>query len=144
MNVARETIMNALLALATGAADFKTTGRRLQLWDKTPNQPALFLRNVGDDYPPRAARGLPPKVTIHAEIWLYAKVGTDPAKIPGAALNVLVDAVDAALAPNPGQETQTLGGLVSHCWIEGRIEMDPGDIDGQAKAIVPVRILANI
>jgi hypothetical protein len=45
------------------------------------------------------------------------------------------------LAPTGRAETQTLGGLVSHCWIEGRIEMDSGDNDGQAKAIIPIRIL---
>jgi hypothetical protein len=34
-----------------------------------------------------------------------------------------------------------LGGLVTHCWIEGRIEIHPGDLDGQAIAVVPIRML---
>lgn len=137
----REAIMSALFTLATGAAGFKTTGRRLVLWSQCPEQPALFLRNVGDDYPAKVARGLPTRVTLHAEIWLYANVGVSPANVPGTTLNNLIDLVEAALKPAPAYEVQTLGGLVSHCWIEGRIELDPGDIDGQAKAIIPIRIL---
>jgi hypothetical protein len=45
------------------------------------------------------------------------------------------------LAPSPVSGVQTLGGLVSHCWIEGEIEQFPGVLDGIAKAIVPVKIL---
>lgn len=143
MIVARETIMTALVALLAAVPGIKTGPlRRLQLWSQVPNQPAMFLRNAGDDYPARAANGLPAKTTMHVEVWLYAKVGTDPSAVPGVVLNGLVDAVEAALQPTPATANrQTLGGLVSHCWIEGRIEMDPGDLDGQAKAIIPLRIL---
>jgi hypothetical protein len=142
MQNTREAIMTALFAQVVGAYAFRTVGRRLQLWKETPDQPALFLRNAGDHYPARAVRGLPAKVTIEAEIWLYVRVGPDKSAIPGAALNALIDAVEMALQPGPAQEVQTLGGLVQHCWIEGKIEMDPGDLDGQAKAIIPVRMLA--
>jgi hypothetical protein len=141
MNPSRETIMAAVFGLVSGATGFKTAARRLELWSKTPNQPAVFVQIVGEEYAPRVARGLPPKVTIHAEIWLYANVGPDPKAVPEVAMNAVLEAVEAALQPPPGAETQTLGGLVSHCWIEGRAERDPGQIDGQAKAILPIRIL---
>lgn len=138
----RELIMTAAFNLVAASAGFQTSGRRLVLWNKCPSQPAIFLRNVGDEYPQRPARGLPAKVTIKAEIWIYTKVGPDD--VPGSSINGLVDAVEAALQPATGAETQTLGGLVSHCWIEGEIMMDPGDIDGQAKAIIPIKILASV
>jgi hypothetical protein len=64
---------------------------------------------------------------------------------PGVALNNLIDAVKAALDPVPGMaQTLGLGGTttVQHCWIEGRIDMHPGDLDGQAIAVIPIKILA--
>lgn len=141
MIVPRETVMSALFALLTEAAPFKTTGRRLILWSKCTDQPAMFLSAASEEYAPRAARGLPPRVTLNVEVWLYVKAGPDPAVAPDMLLNGLIDAIDRALLPAPGQEAQTLGGLVSHAWIEGQIERDPGNIDGQAKAILPVKIL---
>lgn len=143
MKVGRETIMTALVALLATATGFKTGPlRRLQLWSQVANQPAIFVRNAGDDYPARPINGLPAKTTMHVEIWIYAKVGIDPSGVPGVVINGLVDAVEAVLQPTAATAgRQTLGGLVSHCWIEGRIEMDPGDLDGQAKVIIPLRIL---
>ena len=42
----------------------------------------------------------------------------------------------------PGR--QTLGGLVSNCYIGGKIMKDPGDLDGDAIAVIPVKILATM
>ena len=36
----------------------------------------------------------------------------------------------------------TLGGLVHHCFIDGKVFKDPGDLDGQALIIVPITVLA--
>jgi hypothetical protein len=53
--------------------------------------------------------------------------------------------VDAALKPGPAAGgRQTLGGLVSHCYIDGKIMKDPGDIDGDGVAVIPVKILATL
>ena len=137
----REAIISALFDLALTAAPFNTSGRRLQLWSKVASFPALFVQSTGTHYPPRDVRGLPPKRTISAEIWVYTDVGKDPNANPEQALNDIVDAIEAALAPNVITDVQTLGGLVSHCWIEGEIEQFPGVLDGIAKAIIPVKIL---
>jgi uncharacterized phage protein gp47/JayE len=101
----------------------------------------LFIQTVGNHYPPRDVRGLPPKRTITAELWVYTDVGKDPNANPEQALNDIIDAIEAALAPNVVSNVQTLGGLVSHAWIEGQIEQFPGVLDGIAKAIIPVKIL---
>ena len=137
----REQIIAALFDLALTAATFNTSGRRLQLWSKVSSFPALFVQSTGTHYPPRDVRGLPPKRTISAELWVYTDVGKDPNANPEAALNDIVDAIEVALAPNVLTGVQTLGGLVSHCWIEGEIEQFPGVLDGIAKAIIPVKIL---
>jgi hypothetical protein len=39
---------------------------------------------------------------------------------------------------------QTPGGLVSNCYIDGKIMKDPGDLDGDGIAVIPVKILAPV
>jgi len=141
MMPSRETIIQALFNLALTAASFNTSGRRLLLWSKVASFPALFIQSTGTNYPPRDARGLPPKRTITAELWVYTDVGKDPNANPEQGLNDIIDAIETALAPGINSIAQTLGGLVSHAWIEGEIEQFPGVLDGIAKAIIPVKIL---
>ena len=137
----REQIISALFELALTATTFNTSGRRLQLWSKVASLPALFIQSTGTNYTPREVRGLPPKRTITAELWVYTDVGKDPNANPEQGLNDIIDVIEAALAPNIVSGVQTLGGLVSHAWIEGEIEQFPGVLDGIAKAIIPVKIL---
>jgi hypothetical protein len=137
-------VANAPVTGASFTTGFRTTGRRLQIWTQVADQPALFLRNIGDEYGKRRGRELPGATIVEAEAWLYSNAGRDPDLAPGVALNNLIDAVKAALDPVPGLP-QTLGltqTTVQHCWIEGRIDMHPGDLDGQAIAVVPIKILA--
>ena len=44
---------------------------------------------------------------------------------------------------DPGFNDQrlTLGGLVHHCWISGKVFKEQGDLDGQALLVVPIAIL---
>jgi hypothetical protein len=54
----------------------------------------------------------------------------------------LLLAVDQALEPdNFALGTFTLGGLVTHCWLEGTTIVDPGIFSNQGKAMVPIHIL---
>jgi hypothetical protein len=141
--MSREDVMGALFALAQQATSFKTFSRRLQLSSKVKEFPALYVLSVGENYPPRAVRGLPAKVTIDAQIWIYTNDGGNPDIAPEIPLNNAIDAVEAALQPSVMAGVQTLGldNNVSHCWIEGQVEKFPGVLDGIAKAIIPVRIL---
>jgi hypothetical protein len=138
VRVGREQVMTALFALLETAADFQTTGRRVRLWSDIAAQPALFLSNVGDEYQRRDQQ--PARVTMHCEARVFVTAGADEA--PGTMLNTLVDAIDAVMVPdNLLTNRMTLGGLVWHCWIEGEVEYYPGDLKGQAAAIIPIRIL---
>jgi hypothetical protein len=85
---------------------------------------------------------LPVKWRASVDLYLYAQA-PDELTSPATVLNPLLDAVEAALAPDPVGHVQTLGGLVSHCWIAGRIQTDEGVLGGQAVAIVPVEILVS-
>ena len=94
MTLSRETIIAALFDLALTAATFNTSGRRLLLWSKVASFPALFVQSTGTHYPPRDARGLPPKRTITTELWVYTDVGKDPNANPEQGLNDIIDAIE--------------------------------------------------
>lgn len=124
----------------TFATGFATVSRRLKLWTEVAAQPALFVRNADDQVAPRPHR-MPARVTLNAEAWIYNRTGPTEADAPSVLQNHLLDALCAVLEPEPARETQTLGGLVHNCWIEGAIVRDSGDITGNAVAMVPISIL---
>lgn len=121
------------------SSGFLTTGRRLKFWSDVAAQPALFLRDGDEDltYPQIVLQ----EQVILAELWIYANSGKDPEAVPVILLNNLLDAIQTGFAPDdPMQQRFTLGGLVFWCRISGKVTKSPGDIDGQAIAIVPVEI----
>ena len=138
----REPIYAALFALASGAANFVTVSRRLRHWSDVgaAEQPALFMIQKSETA--EARRPLPAKWRASVDLYLYAQA-PDELTPPATVLNPLLDAVEAALAPDPVSHVQSLGGLVSHCWIAGRVQTDEGVLGGQAVAIVPIEILAS-
>ncbi len=141
MAISREAIYSALWSQVSGLAGIVTASRRLKHWDDVPpeQQPALFQTQKDQD--PEQKYGLPTKWKLYADLYLYVNSGQDPLAVPAIALNNLVDTIEAALAPSPMSGVQTLGGLVSHCWINGKIETDEGVLGAQAVAIIPVEIL---
>jgi hypothetical protein len=136
----REPIYAALFSAAAAASPSVTASRRLRHWSDVAaaEQPALFM--VQKSETAQRHKGLPPKWVLAVDLFLYAKAPDDLSP-PAAVLNPLVDAVEGVLAPVNPTLTQTLGGLVEHAWIAGKIETDEGVLGGQAIAIVPVEIL---
>ncbi|HVH76760.1 MAG TPA: hypothetical protein VM755_17730 [Stellaceae bacterium] len=141
--IARETIYAALWGIAAQAADFVTADRRLRHWtDLSPaEQPALFMTEKGGLAETKAL-GAPVVWTLYADFYLYVH-SSDPYLAPSSALNPLVDALEAALAPLPATGVQDLGlpAMVSHAYLAGKIETDEGVLGDQAVAIVPVAIV---
>lgn len=97
----------------------------------------------------RTARGLPPKRVISHTIIIYALKpkantpdGADVTVAGNTVINPLLASVEQAFIPDR-ENAVTLGGLVSHAWIEGEAIAVPGDIDpsGLAMQTVPVKIL---
>lgn len=129
-------------ALTSG---FQTTGRRLKHWSQISAFPAMFLRDGDDDYPAHNDM-VYPKPLMEPEIWIYSNLGENPDVAPSIGINRILNAIEAVLAPTTNEDTGmqqlSLGGLCQHCWIEGRIAKDPGDLDGIAKAVMPLKILA--
>jgi hypothetical protein len=139
----REQVMQALFLHLQAIADFKTAGRRLKLWADVPpgDQPAMFLVDHHEKSTPQP-RGLPNKLLLRANVFIYFQSGTDQTVTPDTLLNGYLDALDVALAPdNVMDGVFSLGGMVDHCWVEGETLKDPGDLDGQGLIIVPLNIL---
>jgi hypothetical protein len=77
-------------------------------------------------------------------LWCYAPT-SDESVVGDDLLDIMESALEGALAPDDLSRNElTLGGLVYWCRItrqEGMFIRDPGDIDGQALLVLPVRIL---
>lgn len=130
---------------------FVTTGRRLLPWANVTNQPALFVVDGNEDFPGASAVGGvpgrgssgPARSGLQAVAWIYVKL-SDPNGLPGAIINVLLDALEKALGPDPKASIgnwQNLGlAGVIHCRIEGPILKDGGHLDGQGICHCPIAI----
>lgn len=127
-------------------------------------QPALFLfdgMGLGGGktrYDPRM-RATPTVRTMDKTIVIYARLpragesggsdtgvpaGPDIVTPGGTVFYPLIQAVESALiADDLSQGTLMLGGLVTHCWLEGDGFVITGetDPDGQGMATLPVRIM---
>lgn len=136
----RRDILTAFVTQLKDVAPFRTVSTRARLPDEIENQPALFVIFDGGNYPPREAAGMPAKVTINADVWIYDKP-SEPDEEFGFTMCDYLDAIDKALGPDPLGRPQTLGGLVYDLRVEGEVILDPGHTTGQAVAKVPVRIL---
>lgn len=137
----REPIYAALFALLASSAGYVTTSRRLLHWNDVPReqQPSLFMAQRNETAV--TERGNPTQWTLSVDVYIYAR--TDGGLAPGPIINPLIDAIEAALVPNPMENAQTLGGLVHYCRIEGAIDTDEGTLGDQAVAIVPITIFVS-
>ncbi len=139
--MSREQIYAAVFSLASNAANFVTKSRNLVSIDavNSADLPALFQEQVLERIE-QGARGVPPRKIL--EIKLHVYVGNFDAGVSvSTQLNGLLDALELALAADSATGVQTLGGLVSHCWVEGKLEIFEGNAGEKARAVVPVRVL---
>lgn len=147
----REPIYAAVFAFfaaltAGGSPLFKTATRRAQTWDTVApeDQPALLQmqrREVAN-----FRKGLPTIWTCEITLYLYVHTGTnnDPDVTPSTLLNPLLDAIVGALTIDDlSNNCCTLGGLVSHCAVEGAIEIFEGNQGDQAVATIPIKFLVS-
>ncbi len=154
----REQVFLALFGLTEGVewnigtdldpvmAGFATRTRRIALFSDvvSAEQPWLGQAEHGETFAQKS--NLPYKRIWKAEWMVYHQAGLEPESEPTIWNNLIIDALETAMAPKPVDpgfldERNTLSGLVYHCFISGEVFKDPGDIDNQAMIIVPIMML---
>ncbi len=127
-----------------GSTAWVTTSRRLKLFNKIdPSQmPAMFLVQHKEEYV-QGNVGTPGKRYLDMGAWCYASSG-DESIIGDDLLDYMMAGIEGTLLPDePHSGDLTLGKLCYWCRIErsnGLFIRDPGDIDGIALLVVPIRI----
>ena len=141
----RETAVTALQSLIASAYAWKLgPARRLKLWSDVPamSRPACFLFEGGQETY-FWSEGAAPKRAIEVKLFIYLNA-KDPAVAGASLLNDAMDAIDGAFTLSGADLVtgrNTLGGAVYHCRIDGKALKDPGDLDGDALLIVPVKLI---
>ena len=141
----REAAIGALSQrVASAFAWASPPSRRLKLWSDVPPsmRPACFLFEGGTEAYENAAGGTQ-KRSLDVRLFVYVDA-RDPAALGAAQLNMIMDALDTALAPSGADLALgrlTLGGAAYRCTIEGKPMKDPGDLDGDGILVVPIRIV---
>jgi hypothetical protein len=141
----RENAIEALLGLVSSAYAWKLGPvRRLKLWSDVPaiSRPACFLFEGGQETYSWSDGALPKRI-LEVKLFVYLNA-KDPSVAGAMILNDVMDALDAAFALAGGDIVlgrNTLGGVVYHCRIDGKTLKDPGDLDGDALLITPVKLI---
>lgn len=149
LSVSRETVLSALFAKlsetvftspVSGQSAFVSVSRRLRHWADVPRdqRPAMFMTCHGES-PTYRAENTPLYSKMSVKIFVYTD-SADKLSVPDTDISVILDSLDISLEPGPGEQRLTLGGLVSHCRVDGEILRDPGDMDGDGLIIVPISI----
>lgn len=142
-----EAIMEKFLLLMQGVVcdpPLATITRTWQPWDQLASlaQPALVIVEPEEDE--KGRRGQKSLITLKVQLILYAQGNNQDLLNPGARdLNKIIKGIRTALLPSGSgivQNVQDLGGLVSDCYIEGKIQKDAGVLDEQMSAIIPITI----
>jgi len=136
--------MVALTNLLNGTSGVKTVTRVWQPWDQVSElvQPAIVIVEPTEDETSR--RGSQPALKL--EVLLVCYVTVDPKDLttpPNTAINNLISAVRTVILPKGADivvNAQTLGGLVSNVFIDGKIVKDAGIIDNQGSVLIPVTV----
>jgi hypothetical protein len=142
-----EAVMQALLLLLQNVQcdpDIQTVTRTWQPWEQLADlqQPAIVIVEPEEDE--KARRGQQSAITLEVQLIIYARgSNTDLQNPPSKILNSIIKGIRTALLPSGsglGSNVQDLGGLVSSCFISGKIKKDAGVLDEQMSAIVPITI----
>ena len=145
----REQIYSALFAtlqsaLLAPAGPFKTVSRRWQ--DPSQISPAdrpSLYQVQKDELIGTGVNGLPIHAKLALDLVLYTSGDSEPNSVPSTELNTLLDAVETAIRSATPGLAQSLGGRVSHCRIDGKIEIVENVQGSMALAVVPVEILTT-
>ncbi len=125
---------------------FKTVTRRVALFNEVPSEQQPWCGQAEHSSQEAQVTGMPYKTTLECNWIVYQCVAKAPKAIGAIENNQILWGIRNVMAPKPTDigypdRRNTLGGLVYHCFISGRIFKDPGDIDGQGMMVVPIKLL---
>lgn len=145
----RENIYSAVFAYFSnltigGSPAFKLATRKLDVWEgvEFEDQPALLMLQKSEFI--TKPKGLPAKWTLSIDLYVYVHTGAmnDNTIVPTQLINPLIDLVEASIAlDDVFNNACTLNRTVSHCYIDGSIEMFEGNLGDQAVVIIPIIVV---
>lgn len=80
-------------------------------------------------------------IVLEPALFIYTDDASDPNSVPSIMMNSILDAIDAAFAPDDPNGKCTLGGLVSSVRATGEVPIAPGDLGGPGISVVPLNVL---
>ena len=156
MNVPRKQIATALLSLLQGAnanislgsAKFQQGAitRKPLVFASTPpaSQPAMYVVHAEEEGSQNFAFGAT-KWAMWFVLVIYFKPDASSAGIPDDIADAILDGIEETLSAGPQAERQTLGGIVTNCYIQGRVTIGTTAADTQQMfMLVPVKVDTGI
>lgn len=124
---------------------FITVTRRIKLFADVPTDVQPWIGQAEHGVTEAQVTGMPYKTVMEANWFIMHAFAKDKSQFGSVENNLILKGVRDALAPKVADrgwpKRNTLGGLVHHCHIGGRVFKDPGDLDDQALMIVPIKVL---
>lgn len=128
--------------LETLSGSFNTMSRRWRMPNAVSPElrPALFQVQT-DEQAFSNAEGMPTRWHLLLDLVVYgAGSGDDDNYVPSTELNALLLAIRGAIAPTAVGDKQTLGGLVSNCFLTGKTKIVENVFGSMPMAILQVQI----
>ena len=141
----RETIFAALFAQLSTASGFAVKSRAARSVEQVSpaEMPALFQQQLHQSAAQTSRQ--PAKWKLYADVLIYLHEqnlqGTSYTDLVSL-LNDQIDAVLAAITPLPGQEQQTLGGVVEDVRVNGELQVFEFRVESghEMAAVIPLEI----
>lgn len=136
----REDIFSKLFALTYKIDGIVSQSRKLKVFsDVQPNEcPAIFQNQTSETSTQKI--GQPKIITLKCDWYLYLNTNGDRTTPQSVNINNFLTQIDKIFIPNSMTGTFTLGGLVSHCWIEGETKIIEGVLGDYSIVIIPITI----
>ena len=154
---ASETIFQNLFTLLAATPGIVTSARRLPQVSNVSQavQPALYMLEGEEDIAEKAGFALA-KYEIHCAAIVFFRNTGGPNEVASMQMNALRDAViqqmqqktlladGVTVVPLLGGLKQTLGGVVYHARIVGRLLKNEGLINNQGAIVFPISIISGM
>jgi len=131
----------ALQRMVTAGKAKKVSRTWYSTADSNPKQePAILISQVGRRHAP--VKGQPPARTLLPVLTVYIPKPDKTQFVVGPVNNQFLDDLEAiAFTPDPVTGVCDLGGLVSHCFIDGEIIEDEVSLERTSILYIPVSIM---